>query len=122
MTERNKLLQERIEKFVTDCITLANKLPPTVSNRQMLPQFVDAATSVGANYHEACEAESSRDFVHKVKIAKKECRETNYWLRMLSKSNLVELTGFARLEQESAELAKIFSAIVSKFDRPKTRY
>jgi four helix bundle protein len=115
VTERNKLLQERIEKFVRDCLSLANRLPQTVTNKQIVPQFIDSSTSVGANYHEACEAESSKDFVHKIKISKKECREANYWLRMLSKSNIVELVEISRLEKESEELSRIFSAIVSKF-------
>ncbi|MBI3559381.1 four helix bundle protein [Candidatus Gottesmanbacteria bacterium] len=115
MTERNKLLLERIEKFVADCVALANRLPFTVSNKQILPQFIDSSSSVGANYHEACEAESARDFVHKIKISKKECRESNYWLRMLSKSNTIDLEEITKLEKESEELSRIFSAIVSKF-------
>lgn len=119
MTERNKLFQERIEKYVSDCIALSNRLPQTTSNRQILPQFIDSSSSVGANYHEACEGESARDFVHKIKIAKKECRESNYWLRMLLGSNTTELLEIKRLEKESEELSRIFSAIVSKFVRPK---
>ncbi|MBI3887649.1 four helix bundle protein [Candidatus Microgenomates bacterium] len=115
MIERNKLLQERIEKFVTNCIFLSNHLPLNLSNKQILPQFIDSSSSVGANYHESCEAESAKDFVHKIKISKKECRESNFWLRMLLKSNTVELDEINRLEKESEELCRIFSAIVSKF-------
>ncbi len=107
---------------MTDGISLANKLPQTLSHKQLLPQFIDALGSVGANYHNACEADSSRDFVHKIKIAKKECREANYWFRMLGKSNIVELDETKRLERESEELSRIFSSIVSKFNGSKSRY
>ena len=70
---------------------------------------------MGANYQEACEAESSKDFVHKTKIVKKELRETKYWLRLLCKQNKEFMEEITCLGNESTELLKIFSAIVYKF-------
>lgn len=119
MTGKNRQLQTRLENFITRCVHLANRLLPTQSNLRIIPQFIDSSTSWGANYQEACEAESAKDFVHKMKIGKKEGRETNYWLRMIDRTNKVEKLEIEALSKESEELIKIFSSIVSKFSLPK---
>lgn len=113
--ERNKELQKRIEDFVVTCLSLASKLAPTVVNQQILRQLIDAVSSIGANYEEACEAESARDFVHKIMIAKKECRETLYWLRILYRLNPSLKDELETSGKEAGELLKIFSSIVAKF-------
>lgn len=115
MTERNRLLQERIENFAVNGIGLTKVLSQTLSNRQIFSQFIDSITSVGANYHEACEAESAKDFVHKLKISRKENEETGYWLRILKRTNPEFSKNISVLEQESLELNKIFSSIINKF-------
>ena len=115
MTIKNRELQDRLEKFVKDCIDLVNLLPKTISNLRIFPQLIDSSTGSGANYHEACEGESSKDFIHKMKISKKELRETNYWLRILENTNELHKQETSRLVTESDELVKIFSSIVSKF-------
>ncbi len=70
---------------------------------------------MGANYREACEAESSKDFVHKIRVVLKEARETKYWLKLLLKNNPQLSDEIIKLGKECAELIKIFSSIVSKF-------
>jgi four helix bundle protein len=115
----NRNLLERTLKFSEDIIELVNKLPKNVVNNSLAKQLVDAGTSIGANYREACEAESSKDFVHKMKVSKKEAKETTYWLKLLLKSNLNLRESIIRLGKESVELTKIFSSIVSKF---KTKF
>ena len=68
--------------------------------------------SIGANYCEATEAESKKDFVHKIGICKKEIKETRHWLRLLAKSNSEKKEEIRKLWKEAQELLLIFSKII----------
>jgi len=115
--ERNKFLLDKTLKFSENIIHLVNKLPKNTVNNIFIRQLVRSATSIGANYREACEAESSKDFVHKIKISIKEARETKYWLKLLFKANPHFSEKIVKLGKESVEFVKIFSSIVSKFKK-----
>lgn len=108
---------DRLIKFSLDLIELSGKLPRTLANLKILDQAIPSGTSIGANYNEACEAESGRDFVHKIKICIKEAKETKYWLILLSsiKVNSSYFNNLDRLSNESEEFIRIFSSIISKF-------
>ncbi|KKS43552.1 MAG: hypothetical protein UV02_C0001G0017 [Candidatus Kuenenbacteria bacterium GW2011_GWA2_42_15] len=83
---------------------------------KIIPQLVAAGTSIGANYCEADDAESGKDFKHKICICKKEARETKYWLR-ITVATIPDLAPEARiLWQEANELNLIFNAIVRKIN------
>ena len=71
-----------------------------------------ASASAGANYEETCGAESRADFVHKLQIVLKELRESNYWLRLISRTGLVAEKALLPLSQESEELVKLFAKSV----------
>ena len=116
----NSDLLNRTLFFSEGLIRLVRKLPRGLSNREILRQLIRSGTSVGANYREACEAESSRDFVHKIQIAKKEARETKYWLKLLLSSNPDHSEEIIKLGKESAELVKILASIVMKFRKKKS--
>lgn len=75
-------LEERTAKFGENVIVFAKRVPHTIVTTPLVGQLVQSGTSVGANYSEADDAESKRDFVHKIGICKKEARETKHWLRM----------------------------------------
>ncbi len=77
-------LEERTAKFGENVIKFANKIPKTPASLPIITQFVRSGTSVGANYCEADDAESKKDFQHKIGICKKEARETKHWLRILA--------------------------------------
>lgn len=115
MNDRNKVLLERTLKFSNDLIFLLKKLPKDMVNDVLFKQVIRSGTSVGANYREACEAESGKDFVHKIRICKKESRETGYWLEILISSNQKLEKELNALYKECNELLKIFSSISSKF-------
>ena len=117
MRERNKLLLERTLKFSENTIQLVNKLPKNIINKPLIHQLIKSATSIGANYREACEAESRKDFIHKLKIVMKEARETKYWLKLLLKTNPNFEKEIIVLGKESVEFLKIFSSIISKFKK-----
>jgi four helix bundle protein len=76
-------------------------------------QLLRSSTSAGANYEEACGAESKDDFVHKLQIALKELRESNYWLRLLVKSGKISERRIANLLDESNQLRAILSKSVA---------
>ncbi len=71
-----------------------------------------AAGSIGANYCEATEAESKRDFIHKIGISRKEIKETKHWLRLLARSNPERKKELIKFWQEAQELLLIFSKII----------
>lgn len=112
MEHKNKYdLEERTAKFALNTIDLMKKLPLNPINKRMIEQCVAAAGSVGANYCEATEAESRKDFIHKIGICKKEVKETRHWLNLLDHANSEFFDEFQVLLKESQELLLIFSKI-----------
>ena len=83
--ERNNL-SERLLDYAANIIKLTIRLNRTAVGRHIGGQLVHAGTSGGANYEEACGAESRADFVHKLQIVLKELRESLYWLRLIKKN------------------------------------
>jgi four helix bundle protein len=105
-------LEERTAAFGNSVILLAKSVPLTPITRPLVSQLVRSATSVGANYCEADDAESRADFKHKIGICKKEARETKHWLRMLVTAVPEAKEQAKPLWQEAKELNLIFNAIV----------
>lgn len=106
-------LENRTFRFAADVRRLIRQLPRTLYNREDARQLARSSGSVGANYIEANESLSKKDFRFRVKIARKEAKESRYWLRLL------DLHGNTELEQErgqlvgeSTELMNIFGAIL----------
>ena len=113
-------LEERTIKFSEQVIEFVRKISQDTITKPLISQLVRAATSIGANYSEAEEANSKKDFVNKVAIAKKETRETKYWLRILS-STVPESKEQARiLWQEAQELNLILAAIIRSATKKNT--
>ncbi len=112
ITKNKYDLEERTAKFGENIIKFIKKIPRDVVGLPLMSQLVRAGTSVGANYCEADDAESSKDFKHKIGICKKEARETKHWLRMIATAypNLAE--EIKGLWTEAKELNLIFNAII----------
>ena len=109
-------LEERTAKFAENIIEFTKKIPKDSITLPIISQLVRSGTSIGANYCEADEAESGKDFKHKLGIAKKESRETKYWLRIVTKTT-PRLEGEAKiLWQEAKELSLIFNSIINKIN------
>ena len=107
-------LEERTAKFGENVINFVKKIPEDTITRPLISQLIRSATSVGANYCEADDAESRMDFKHKIGICKKESRETKYWLRMLAITR-PEFSQVSReLWVEAKELNLIFNSIYHK--------
>ena len=108
-------LEERTFQFAKDVRLFVKTLPRTTANIEDGKQLIKASGSVGANYREANEALSKKDFLMRIKISRKEAKESEYWLRLINETNNLKNTNDAqRLIQEANELKKIFSAIVEK--------
>ena len=111
-------LEDRIVRFAARCIKVCAALPKSaVGSMSLADQLFRSSTSIAANYAEACEAESARDFVHKLKIAMKELSETRMWLKLIGEAGYVENAKLADLVCESKELSRIFSASVTTTKR-----
>lgn len=106
---------ERTLQFSEDLILVINKLPKTSANLIIFHQVIRSGTSIGANYREACEGESAKDFIHKLRISKKEAKETLYWLELLIRTNQTYKKEISLLLNEVTEFIKIFSSVSSKF-------
>jgi four helix bundle protein len=115
-------LEERLACFAEKVIDLMNKLPKNGINMRMVSQVVGSAGSSGANYSEANEAESKKDFVHKIGIVKKELRESKHWIRLLARANPEFSNDFRELWKEAYELLLIFSKIVRSCKEKKDKF
>jgi len=84
-------LEERTYQFAKNVALFCSKLPKITSNIKYLDQVIRSSSSVGANYIEANESLSKKDFVMRVKICRKESKETAYWLRLIVETILKNL-------------------------------
>lgn len=109
-------LEERTACFGEAVLGFAKKIPPTPINSPLISQLVRAATSVGANYCEADDGVSKKDFRNKIGLCRKESRETKHWLRMIASANEDLKTEARELWQEAKELNLIFSRIFRSCD------
>ena len=107
-------LEERTAKFGEEVIKFCGTLNETTIIRPIISQLVRSATSMGANYCEADDSESKKDFRHKIGICKKEARETKHWLRMLAIALPDEKDKIRKLWVEAKELHLIFNSIYQK--------
>jgi four helix bundle protein len=108
-------LEERTFEFARNARSFVKELPQTLCNVEDVKQLVRATGSVGANYIEANEALSKKDFVMRIKICRKEAKESRCFLRLLFTADRQDLeTKRASLIQEATELMNIFGAILRK--------
>ncbi len=107
-------LEDRTAKFGEEIIKFCNKLPKNAVTIPLINQLVKCGTSIGANYCEADDSESGKDFKHKIGICKKESREAKHFLRMISVAVLKSKNEARKLWQEARELNLIFNSIYKK--------
>jgi len=107
-------LEERTLKFLKDVIRLCKNLPKNTVNIELVKQLIRAVGSVGANYREANESISKKDLNFRIRISRKEAKESHYWLQGLLEANLNFEKEIEPLIQEALELARIFTSIMNK--------
>lgn len=106
LEDRTLAFAEKVRKFVRD-------VPKNLANVEDCKQLVKSSGSVGANYIEANESLSKKDFKFRIKISRKESKESRYWLNLIDTQDDTHLENVRiDLVRESTELLKIFSAIL----------
>ena len=110
-------LEERTELFAKQVRGFLRTIPRTIANQEDGRQLIKSSGSVGANYIEAQEALSKKDFRMRIRISRKESKESGYWLRLLELEGKHELIAQRdRLVSETNELIRIFTAILKKIE------
>ena len=112
-------LEERTLRFAKKIIGFVRILPKTMANIEIMRQIIRSSGSVGANYIEANEALSKKDFAMRVKICRKEAKESRYWLKLIEVRGEDTEKGRQSLINEATELMKIFGSIVEKTKEKK---
>ena len=106
-------IRERAFRFAERILEIADLIPPSPATQRLCDQLVGSGTSIGANLEEADGSITKRDFVNKIAIARKEAKETKYWLRLI-KSKYLPNGSIAADIQETQEIINILSAIINK--------
>lgn len=108
-------LEERTYMFAKNCRLLIQSLPKNLSNMEDGKQLIRSSGSIAANYIEANEKLGDKDFKFRLKIARKEAKETLLWLKLLKDLNHNFDSDLETLLNEAVELRKIISAIINKY-------
>ena len=110
-------LEERTIKLAIAVRNFVQNLPKTLTNLEDGKQLVRSSGSIGANYIEANESLSRKDFIMRLKISRKEAKETIYWLNIILKTNENQeiMSTCEYLIKETSEIRNILSAILEKF-------
>lgn len=107
-------LEKRSTEFAKEVIRLCRQLPRTPINDRLIGQVVGSSGSIGANYREANDALGVKDFVHRLKISRREIKETIHWLELIVVANPNYAETVSVLLKEASELRNILSAIIKK--------
>ncbi|MCQ2050017.1 MAG: four helix bundle protein [Candidatus Saccharibacteria bacterium] len=116
---RNRILEDKCTAFAIRIVNLHQFLQQTSKEFVMSKQILRSGTSVGANVAEAMYAQSRADFFAKIGIAKKEAAETAYWLKLLQKTNYIDVTQFDSMYVDNLEILKILTAISKNRDKSR---
>lgn len=106
-------IEERLINLAVSVVKLCDKLPRTAAGSHIAGQLLRSGTSPAANYGEARGAESTKDFIHKLKLCLKELNESKIWLRIIAKSELPSGSRLEQTTQECAELSRIINASIN---------
>lgn len=105
-------LEERVVIFSEKLILLCKTLSLTVISKPLIDQLIRSGTSIGANYMEANACSSRKDFINKINIARKESKETLYWLRLLAVQFPERKESLRPLWKEAHEISLILGGIL----------
>jgi four helix bundle protein len=115
-------LEERTLAFSKRAIEFCRALPKTVIDTEIGKQLMRSCTSVGANYIEANESLGKKDFLMRIRICRKEAKESGYWLKLAEAVSGQLTEERDSLLQESTELMRIFGSIIAKNDERNSKF
>src|SRR3990167_6697313 len=113
-TEKKFDLEDRTLIFAKQIINFCKNLPNNTINFKLIDQLIRSAGSIGANYREANDSLGKKDFIHRLRIARKESKETIFWLELVKEAN--KDISIDNLIDECCQLRNILSAIIKKVD------
>ena len=117
MSEKHNFgLEERTTEFAKRVVRLCTSLPKNSINNRLTGQAVGSAGSVGANYREANDALGKKDLIMRLKIARKEAKETMHWLDLIEEANPEIKSRMQDIKQEALEIKNILSSIINKIE------
>ncbi len=115
-------LEERLLAYSVQIIKIVEQLPKTRVGNHVAGQLLRSGTSPYPNHGEAQAAESTKDFIHKLRISLKELRETQRWLRLIQRVPLIKNSNqLETIQQETEELIKIFVASIKTAEKKKKK-
>ena len=106
----NNILLDLSMQFAIDIVNLCETLK---GKNSLINQLLRSGTSIGANIHEANYASSRADFVAKMQIALKECHETEYWLKLFAKTNIISEQVYNKLINDSGKIRRILISSIN---------
>ncbi len=107
-------LEDRTLEFAKEIINLIKTLPRNIANLELSSQIIRSAGSIGANYREANDSLGKKDFAMRLRISRKEAKETYYWLQLISHSNPILQESVNPILDECSQLIRILSSIINK--------
>lgn len=116
----NSKVKDKAFTFAVRILSLHKYLCENGCNRSLANQVLRSGTSIGANVEEALCGQSNNDFIAKLSIALKECRETMYWLRLLNAGGFIQDIHFNSIYADANEISKILSSIIISCKRKRS--
>ena len=110
-------LEERTLSFAKACVDLCKNVPKNVINMPLVSQLIRSSSSVGANYREANDSITKKDFYHKIGICLRESKESKYWLELIRHADSRDSVAIEKLKDEAFQLTKIFATIGKNNDK-----
>ena len=110
-------LEDRTTEFAKRVVRLCRALPKNSMNSRLVGQAVGSAGSVGANYREANDSLGKKDFLHRLRISRKEAKEIMHWLELIEEANPRLKSRMKELKQEAKELKNILSTIIDNTEK-----
>ena len=110
--KENNIILDKSFQFALRVIKLYKHLRNNKVERELCLQILKSGTSIGANVEEALGGSSKKDFIHKLEIAYREARETNYWLRLFKESSLLENKIADSFMNDCSEILKLLTTIL----------
>ena len=107
----SNIIKDKSYAFALRIINVVQKIQKDKQEYVLSKQLMRCGTSIGANVEEAIGAQSRKDFLHKISVAYKEARETDYWVRLLKDNNLLDIAIAEKLQKDCLEILKILGTI-----------
>lgn len=117
MSQNKFNLEERTLKFAKNIIYLCKTINRNIINMKLIDQIIRSSGSIGANYLEANDSLGKKDFLHRLRIARKEAKETKYWIELILEANIDKKEIIMPLFNEVIEIKNILSAIINKIEK-----